>query len=148
MWKIQEVVKDAGNMLVALRLVFEGASKAADKMMAYPKRLEQEIRSIGAEVAGDELWVERVEIKARRLFDLNTAIEGNDALGNLLNEILKPPELGGTIIGLDEVIDELRKKLPLEAVLGLGLDTDKEKQRLTEEAKDLLTGRMLTGDVE
>ena len=58
----------------AMRIRFEGATVISGELAAYPERLEQQIKALGAEIAGDNLWIERVENaaagKARFGFDI------------------------------------------------------------------------------
>ncbi len=132
---------------MAMRIRFEGATKLSDKLAAYPERLEQQIKALGAEIAGDELWIERVENDVVSKLDLDSTLADDTAFGRLLKEILATPGSPEEIDGLMDVVADLRQKIPSEA-FGvdsiLNLDEDQTVERLVEEAKHMLLGRLLT----
>jgi len=74
-------------------------------------------------------------------------LTGDTSLGKLLKEILGTSANAGEIDGLKDVLSDLRQKIPLE-VFGpdsvLNLDEEQTVQRLVEEAKHMLVGRLLT----
>jgi len=132
---------------VAMRIRFEGATPISNELSAYPERFEQQIRALGAEIAGDDLWIERVENATIGKQDLESVLSDDTAFGELLKDILATPENPDEISGLNDVISDLRKKLPSE-VFGvdsvLNIDENQVIERLVEEAKHMLTGRLLT----
>ncbi len=136
----------AEDLPLAMRIRFEGTTVLADKLVAYPQRFEEEIRVLAAEVAGDELWVEQVEsaLVARR--DMDKAIEGDDAFGQLLKEVLAVSGDPEETAGLATLITDLRKKIPSE-LIGFDSTFDLEDkntlERLVREAKTMLLGRLL-----
>ena len=129
---------------LAMRIQLRGASKIADELAAYPDRLEQQIRALGAETAGDDLWIERVENAMISKRDLASTLADDNAMGRLLNDILR---ITGDIDGLEDKIAELRQKAPFEAFgpdSVLNLDSEETIRRLVDEAKHMLIGRLLT----
>ncbi|MCF6157724.1 MAG: DNA repair exonuclease [wastewater metagenome] len=137
---------------IAMRIRFEGATSMSDKLAAYPERFEQQIRAFGAEIAGDDVWIERVENAAAGKLDLDSLLSGDSAFGKLLRDILATPNNPDEINGLKDVIADLRQKIPPEAFGAdsiLNLDEDQTVERLIEEAKHMLVGRLLTvGDAK
>ena len=132
---------------MAMRIRFEGETSVSDEMAAYPERLEQEIKALGAEIAGDELWIERIENKTTRKLKLESTLSDYSMLGQLHKEILATSDNLDEISGLRDVIADLRQKIPPEAfgtgsILNLG--EDQTVERLVEEAKDMLVGRLLS----
>jgi len=68
-------------------------------------------------------------------------------LGKLLKNILATPDNLDEIGGLKDVIADLRQKIPSEAFGAdsvLNLDENQTVERLVEEAKHMLVGRLLT----
>jgi exonuclease SbcD len=132
---------------VAMRIRFEGATPISNELSAYPERFEQQIRALGAEITDDDLWIERVENATVGKQDLESMLSDDTAFGELLKDILATPENPDEISGLNDVISDLRKKLPSE-VFGvesvLNIDENQIIVRLVEEAKHMLTGRLLT----
>jgi exonuclease SbcD len=130
-----------------MRIRFEGATKISDELAAYPERFEQQIKALGAEIAGEELWIERVENAAVGKLDLDSTLSDDSAFGKLLKEILATPGNPEEIGGLEDVIADLRQKIPSEAFSAdsvLNLDENQTVERLVEEAKQMLVGRLLT----
>ena len=130
---------------LAMRIRFEGATRMSDELAAYPEQLEQEIKAIGAEFTSDDLWIERVENAASGKLDLDSTLADDTAFGKLLKEILDTPGDSEEIDGLDDVLTDLRQKMPEafgpDSVLNLG--EEQTVQRLVEEAKHMLVGRFL-----
>lgn len=144
---IENETTSADGRPVAMRIRFEGTTALSDKLASYPERFEQQIKALGAEIAGNVLWIERVENAVAGKRDLGSALFDNSALGNLLKEILTTPANPDEIDGLKEVIADLRQKIPLEAFCTdsvLNLDENRTVGRLVEEAKRMLIGRLLT----
>jgi hypothetical protein len=140
--------QSADGRPIAMRIRFDGASSTAGEISAYPERFEQQIKSIGAEIAGDDLWIERVEIAAVGKLDLESAYSEDSAFGKLLRDILSTPRNPDEISGLRDVVADLRQKIPSEAFGAdsvLNLDESQTIKRLVDEAKHMLVGRLLTG---
>ena len=132
---------------IAMRIRFEGATAISGELAAYPERLEQQIKALGAEIAGDDLWIERVENAAVGKLDLDSTLSDDSAFGKLLKEILSTPDNPDEISGLKDVVTDLRQKIPSEAFGAdsvLNLDENQTVERLVEEAKNMLVGRLLT----
>ena len=130
---------------IAMRVRFEGATAISNELAAYPERFEQRIKSLGAEIAGDELWIEKVEIATASKLDLNAVLAEGNAFGQLLEGILatKPEEISG----LEDVVAGVRQKIPSEAFGDdslFNLDNPQTLERLVDEAKQMLAGRLLT----
>ncbi|MBL7185943.1 MAG: DNA repair exonuclease [Phycisphaerae bacterium] len=132
---------------IAMRIRFEGATAISGELAAYPERLEQQIKALGAEIAGDDLWIERVENAAVGRLDLDSTLSDDNAFGKLLKEILSTPDNPDEINGLKDVVTDLRQKIPSEAFGAdsvLNLDENQTVERLVEEAKNMLVGRLLS----
>jgi exonuclease SbcD len=149
---IEKELDTAEGRPVAMRIRFAGSTVLSGELAAYPERFEQQIRALAAEVAGDELWIERVENATSGKIDLDAALSGENAFGKLLAEISAMPLDSGGVAGLADVLADLRQKFPAEAFgAGSGLDLDEARtiERLIDEAKQLLIGRLLSaGDSE
>jgi len=132
---------------VAMRIRFKGAIRISDELAAYPERLEQQIRALGAEIAGENLWIERIENAVVRKLDLDSSLADDTAFGKLLKGILDTPCNAEEINGFKDMVADLRQKMPSEAFgpdSALNLDEEPIVQRLIEEAKRMLIGRLLT----
>jgi hypothetical protein len=130
-----------------MRIRFEGATSISDELAAFPERFDQQIKAIGAEIAGDDLWIERVENAAVGKLDLESTLSEDSPFGKLLKDILATPHNPDEISGLKDVIVDLRQKIPSEAFGAetvLNLDESQTVERLVDEAKHMLVGRLLT----
>ena len=77
----------------------------------------------------------------------NLRIAEDSAFGKLLKDILSTPHNPDEISGLKDVIADLRQKIPSEAFGAdsvLNLDENQTVERLVDEAKHMLVGRLLT----
>jgi len=138
--------KSADGRPLAMRIRFEGATTISDELAAYPERFEQQIKALGAEIAADDFWIERVENATVGKLDLYSTLSDDSAFGKLLKEILTTPGNPDEISGLKDVIADLRQKIPSEAFGAesvLNLDENQTVERLVEEAKQMLVGRLL-----
>jgi hypothetical protein len=137
---------------IAMRIRFEGVTSISDVLSAFPERFDQQIKAIGAEIAGDNLWIERVENVTIGKLDLESSLSDDSAFGKLLKEILATPHNPDEIYGLKGVIADLRQKIPSEAFGAdsiLNLDERQTVDRLVDEAKQMLVGRLLrVGDAK
>jgi DNA repair exonuclease SbcCD nuclease subunit len=131
---------------MAMRIRFEGATRISDELAAYPERFEQQIKALGAEINADNLWIERVENVTVGKLALDSTLPDDSVFVKLLKEILATPSNPDEIVGLKDVIANLRQKIPLEvfsADSALNLDDSPTIKRLVGEAKQMLVGRLL-----
>jgi hypothetical protein len=112
---IENQSASADGRPIAMRIRFEGATPISDRLSAFPERFEQQIKAIGAEIAGDDLWIERVENAAVGKLDLASRLSEDSTFGRLLKDILATPHNPDEIVGLKDVIADLRQKIPSEA---------------------------------
>ncbi|MCG6910509.1 MAG: DNA repair exonuclease [Deltaproteobacteria bacterium] len=133
---------------IAMRVRFEGATAISNELAAYPERFERRIKALGAEIAGDDLWIEKVEIATAGKLNLDAVLAEGGALGKLMEGILATPSKPEEIGGLEDVVSELKQKIPTEAFGDdalFNLEEPQTLERLINEAKQMLAGRMLTG---
>ncbi|WP_462269944.1 metallophosphoesterase family protein [Desulfobacter sp.] len=144
---IEQEQTSAEDRPLAMRIKLLGATKLSDQLAAFPEKLEQQIKALGAEIAGETLWIERVENKTQGKYDLETTLADDNALGKLLNSIISTPDDIDRIDGLADKIAELRQKLPSQAFRTdtmLDLNNAQTIKRITQDAKKMLIGRMLS----
>nr|WP_320192075.1 DNA repair exonuclease [uncultured Desulfobacter sp.] len=137
----------ADNRPLAMRLKLIGATKLSDQLAAFPESFEQQIKAIGAETAGDQLWIERVENNTQGKYDLDTTLADGNTRGKLLKSIISTPDNLDQIAGIEDKIAELRQKLPPQAFGPdsiLDLNHEQTIKRITREAKKMLIGRLLS----
>lgn len=139
-------LKRADGRTLGVRFRFEGATAIASQLAAYPDRFAHQIKALAAEVAGDDLWVEKVEMAATGKRDLESALADDSTLGALLKEIVALPDTAESVDALAGVLADLRKTVPREVFAEnteVDLDNDETLNRLVQEAKQMLLGRLL-----
>ena len=144
--EIQAVVKKAEGRPVALRIRYKGSTKMVDQISANPDHFTHEVKARGAEIAGENVWIEKVENHLRGKRDLAAGLSDDSPFGMMLREIIKIDGSPEEINGLDGVLAELKQKLPLEASkndTGLNLDDEDTIKGLIEEAKQMLVSKLL-----
>ncbi len=134
---IQIELDKAADLPAAMRIKFHGASKLAGQIAGKPEQLEKDIKSIGAELAGDGLWIERILNATVPKTDPGTILPDDNVFSSLLSDIINTPD---DIEGLNDVIAGLRQKMPPEA-----FDPEASIKEIIKEAKDMLVGRLMTG---
>lgn len=141
----------ADGRILAMRIRLEGASQVAAELAADPERLAQQLKAIGAELAGEDLWIERVETAVTGKRHLDEVLADDNPLAHLLNAIVATSPHPPAIDGLPDILAELRQKIPPEALGSaamLNLDAPETLERLVQEAKHMLVGRLLSTGVE
>ncbi len=132
---------------LAIRLHLTGVTPLADDLAARPETLEHGLRSLAAELAGDALWLERVENQTTGRLAQDAALAEDSPMANLILELAAVPASPDGIAGLEALLGDLLEKLPAEALdseTGLDLRDPAIRARLVEEARHLLIGRLLS----
>ena len=144
--EIQASLISAEDRPVAMRIRYHGSAKMVDRISANPERFAVEVKARGAEIAGDEVWIEKVENLVTGKRDLVAGLSDDSPLGIMLREIINTDGHSENIQGLDDVLTELKQKLPVEAYSddgGLLLDDPDTMKHLIEEAKQMLVSKLL-----
>ncbi len=144
--EIQASLNSAEDRPVAMRIRYRGSTKMLDQISANPERFAHQVKARGAEIAGDEVWIEKVENLVTGKRDLAAGLSDDSPLGTMLREIIKTGESPENIRGLDNVLTELKQKLPVEAYSddgGLRIDDPETMKHLIEEAKQMLVSKLL-----
>lgn len=122
---------NCGDRLIAVRVIFTGATKAHGELLAQPKRLVGEIRNIANIHGGDQVWIEKVKVRSTAP---KSAAEPFDdgPLAELAHVIAFMKTDENSLAELATLLEPLHGKLPGELAEGessLGLD---QPQRLVE----------------
>lgn len=130
---------------VAMRIELFGACAAHGPMAADPEHWSQQIRALGAQHWGDELWIEKILQGTRGLVDVDVVMAQDTALGELLRALDGAGD-GQAVEGFAAEIAALKSKLPAEIFSGEhGWDPADEavQRQIVEDAKELLIARLL-----
>ena len=144
---IEKGVADAHGRPLAMRIRLTGATALAAQIATNPHHIEQEVRALGAETVGEELWLEKIELAVSGKLDLDSMTSGSGPLSQLLGDILTMKNDPNLIDGLNEILADLRLKTPREAYgedSPLNLNEKETVERIIKEAKEMLVGKLLT----
>ena len=111
---LTEAGRDADARPTAIRLVLTGASSLFDLIESRPKRLMQTVLEIAAEIAGDDIWIEKIQNDVRAPLAPSRSLPGDAAaeLVQIMEEIANDPERIGPL--LQKELEPLRAKMPEE----------------------------------
>ena len=115
---LADELDEAGDRLVAARLVLEGASPAHAALAREPERWMQEYRAQASSLPGPGVWLEKVRLETTRPVDLTAQLDRDDALGDLLRMIAGLEASPLELEGLAEEFNDLKGKLPIEITAG------------------------------
>jgi hypothetical protein len=104
---------------IAARVVVRGATRAHVALAAHGDQWEGQIRLAGRDVAGDELWVEKVRFATSPIVDRERLAARDDAVGQVVRALSALREDAPGRAALFESFADLRAKLPQEAREGL-----------------------------
>jgi hypothetical protein len=142
---LEDEVGRAAGLPVAARCTLAGACDAHHELVADRERWVSEVRARAFGLAGGEVWIESVRFATRAAIDLDAAIAGEDALGELLRLIRDTAEDDERMLELAGALADLDKKLPPELARGddpLRLDDPGVLRAALAEARDLLVTRL------
>ncbi len=152
---LRSVLDEAEDRLAVVRLVLEGASPAHAHLAVQRDRLIAECHAAASRVSSD-LWIEKVEVGTRALFDRDAAAARADAIGALIRSVDTLAADGDARAALAVELDELVSRLPDElkadwsqtptAPTGAARIAGSRLDRVIAAARSLLTARIL--DVE
>jgi DNA repair exonuclease SbcCD nuclease subunit len=99
---MRAAANEAGDRLLAARIVFSGEGEIHNDLLADPERLRHEMYGAAVDVAGDQLWVEEVRVETSPPGAAPTA--GSDAVGELLAEL---EDISADDVAIAEIATEL-----------------------------------------
>jgi DNA repair protein SbcD/Mre11 len=103
-------VRGAGERLLVARVVISGVSEAHSTLAADAERLRYEVIAAAADVAGGQVWIESVKLATSAPREL--ANGGDDAVGELVQELAELSAQGGAPAELSAALAPLAKILP------------------------------------
>jgi exonuclease SbcD len=146
--RLEEASRDAGELLIAARIQFRGASGAHADMVRDPEKWISEIRAAATDLSGGTIWIEKVRFATQSRISLEERLAQNDPVADLLrlvqelqpsDEILKP---------LKDELTSLRSRLPAELLRDsplFDLDSPDATREILENAKQFLMTTLLSG---
>ncbi|MBN2530410.1 MAG: metallophosphoesterase family protein [Deltaproteobacteria bacterium] len=147
--KIRAAIADnrglSGDSPFALRINLTGSAPVASSLAHDPEATRQQILALGAEVAGEDVWIEKVNNSTRGKRNLEKALAEGGLVAQILGEIIELPDDPSEVDGVSDLITEM-KALPPE-VFGDGFDFDLSDantlKQVVFDAKELLINSLL-----
>ena len=140
---IRNVVDEAEDLPVAIRLTVAGASDAHAELAAETERWTPEIRAQATDLSNGAVWIEKVRIRTESKVDLTQLRQQEGPLSGLLEA------LEGDGVGMDDELlaglQELRQKIPLEALDtqdGLDFDTPSTQREVMTDVRQILLSKL------
>ena len=153
--RVREAVKEelghAGDRLLALRVRIEGATPVDAKLRANPDKWRAQLQAVGAELGAERLWIEKMQLGTRGRRSLEDVLGRDEALGKLLSVVMDHDTTSQSVPGLDQVLAELKSKLPPAFFTGeeaFDPASSDVVAEVTEEAKALLLARLLETEAD
>lgn len=108
---LADAIQDAQGRPTALRVRFCGSTELFDLIEGRPQRLLQTTLEIAGEIAGDDLWIEKIENDTTPLKEIVVVSDDTTTdLYPILDEISANPETVAAALGAE--LAALRTKLP------------------------------------
>ncbi|MHC1744403.1 MAG: exonuclease SbcCD subunit D [Syntrophobacteraceae bacterium] len=137
-----------GDRLLAMRFLLTGSCSPSLARAVHSDQFVNEVRSLGTDVGGGDVWVEKVNVHPRLAADLETLIERDDPLGGLLRSIRDLSPSTDALEPLLAELADLKKRIPHELLHGdepLDIDVHDRRPEILEDVKQLLVARLIAG---
>jgi DNA repair exonuclease SbcCD nuclease subunit len=116
--RLEPALKSAEGRLLSARLRLVGSTEAHAALSRDRQHFVEEVRALLVDVAGDDAWLERVELATLPLVDLAALRSRDDPVGQLAAAFSRLRDDPDGLALLSSELDELRAKLPHELTEG------------------------------
>jgi len=143
---LSQTLIQASGRILAVRILLEGNSPIHAELQGKLYWLQHALTEVAAELASEELWIEKVVAATTDLVEHQAILASEGAFGGLLQNIRDLPETLEALPGLSDTLASLRNKLPPEVMTaerGFDLEDPEVLARLISEAKELLLTKLL-----
>lgn len=104
----------AEGRLLALRVMVSGRTGAHATLFGDRTRVLFEVRALGFDAAGDDVWIESVKLDTLPELDLEALRQRDDPLGHLARSLSRLSQDPEELSQLSEVLASIRTRLPAE----------------------------------
>lgn len=135
---IQDAVEKSDGRLAAVRVELTGETRLAESLAAERRQLAAELRAVAVDQGGDQLWIEKIKLKASLPQERRMAKEDETprAEVSLLIEQLRTASDPASELDLD--LSDLKRKLPGELAAAIRPDDARWWQEILQEAEPRL----------
>jgi exonuclease SbcD len=133
---LRDAAAEAGDRLLAARVIITGTTNAHGQLLSDPERLHQEVLVAAAEAGGSQVWVEATKVQTEPLSPRIAA--GDDAVGELINELDDIVSDDAALIEIGKTLDGLAGALPVGVLSGFNPSDPDELRALMHEVRESL----------
>lgn len=108
----QIIDNEADGRPVACRVVLTGKSAAHGEMFGQARQLRAELIAQAINVAGDNLWIEKIKVQSQPANESSTIAERADAVAELQTLLDEAAQTPGFVTSLAEEFNSLLAKMP------------------------------------
>lgn len=148
--RAREALKKKGescpDLLLAARIIVRGTTRANGAIRNDLDQFVAQLRASASDLLGDGIWVEKIKIETRSMFDLAQVREEPGAVGHLARRLVAIKDDPKELAALAAVFAELEKKLPSELREGEGaieLTSAATLRAVVEDVEQTLLSRLL-----
>jgi DNA repair exonuclease SbcCD nuclease subunit len=147
---LDRAVAEADGRLVAAPITVRAGVGVHRALVAHAEKWTQHVRAIGLDLAGDNLWIERVRFEsvtheARPAVAREAAAADDDAVAQFVRALRALRADDARVAALTDEFLDVRRKLPPEITDGedgLRLDDPATLRRLLDDVESLVVGRL------
>lgn len=135
---IQDAVEQSDGRLAAVRVVLSGETPIAESLAAERRQLAAELRALAVDQNGDQLWIEKIKLKAALPSERRSSYEDETPraeVGQLIEQLRSSNDPAGE---LDLDLSELKRKLPAELAEAVRPDDAQWWQEILQQAEPRL----------
>jgi DNA repair exonuclease SbcCD nuclease subunit len=111
---LAKIAEECNGRTVAVRVCLRGACEAHEQMVNDVDRVRNEIRARGQQTAGDEMWIERVQIESRPIVDVEDLIRAGGPVAEVIQTVRDLVQNPAGLIGGAEDLNTLADRLPAD----------------------------------
>lgn len=108
---LRDAAAEAGDRLLAARVMITGTTDAHGQLLSNRERLHQEVLLAAAEAGGSQIWIEATKVQTEPLSPRIAA--GDDAVGELINELDDIFTSDAALVEIGKTLDGLAGALPV-----------------------------------
>ena len=142
---LSALTRSHAGMPLAVRVVLTGRCLVHEQLVRDPNSWTNQIRATASDVAGGNVWVEKVKFQTSSARVADNAEPADGPIGDLLNFISELRDSEPLLVELSEELADLNRKLPSELKTGeepLKLDDPDQLRAWLDKVQPMLIGRL------
>jgi exonuclease SbcD len=144
--ELAPIVRDSDGLPLAVRVILSGSCQAHGQLMSAPEEWGNQVRAIGLDLSGGNLWIEKAVIRTSPQQTTDPTLLTDGPIGALRSYLSELRTNDSQLLELASELDALRRKLPAELKRGpnpLTFDDPKQLRAVLDEIEPMLMERLL-----